>query len=200
MIHNKKETGKLIDELIQAVRNEEAEYEYGSTARREAAAKKETAEARTALVDHLDSEKSDAGGLDLAEIDRTLGDIDSDRGKLVSAGISMMTEIIRLREEVNRLKAADYRKVIGEKALEILRKDVEPGLDSRDLEYVSYPEAFGSTAGPFGGMGGSSITSFQIDAFSFCGEAVLFANGRLWKRIQRFGFTPHEGGHKGATP
>ncbi len=44
--------------------------------------------------------------LDLAEIDRTLGDIDSSKGQLVGCGISMMREIERLREDVAKLKAA----------------------------------------------------------------------------------------------
>ena len=58
-----------------------------------------------------------------------------------------------------------------------------------DLEYYSFPQSFGSTAGPFGGIGGQAITSFQIEVFThqYGGYgAVIFCGGRFWKWIEKF--------------
>lgn len=49
------------------------------------------------------------------------------------------------------------------------------------LEYWAYPQVFGSTAGPFGGIGGQAMTTFTIEAW-VCGcIAVLFCGGKVLK-------------------
>ncbi len=75
-----------------------------------------------------------------------------------------------------------------------LWKDYWPGDDYMLWPYnfslVSFPMQFGSTAGPFGGIGGQAITTFQVDVLSDAcrGKALVFANGRFWKAIDDFGF------------
>lgn len=54
-------------------------------------------------------------------------------------------------------------------------------LDSSYFDYYAYPEVFGSTAGPFGGIGGQAMTTFTIEAW-VCGKtAVLFCGDRILK-------------------
>lgn len=67
------------------------------------------------------------------------------------------------------------------KAAEILSKKCQTKLHARDLEYYSYPAVFGSTAGPFGGVGGQMITPFQVQAFVWERSAALFCIGKFWK-------------------
>lgn len=69
-----------------------------------------------------------------------------------------------------------------EKAAEILKCDIS------DISYYSWPQTFGSTAGPFGGIGGQMISIFQIEAYAFGQNAVLFCGGRIWKKIDNFNF------------
>lgn len=56
------------------------------------------------------------------------------------------------------------------------------------LEYYSFPHTFGNTAGPFGGIGGATITNFQLDAYVdlVTGNAALFCQNRFWKRVYNF--------------
>jgi hypothetical protein len=58
------------------------------------------------------------------------------------------------------------------------------------LEYYAWPQTFGSTSGPFGGIGGQAITTFTIEAFSDGRDAVLFCKGRKWKIVR--GFSPNK--------
>lgn len=49
------------------------------------------------------------------------------------------------------------------------------------LEYYAWPQVFGSTAGPFGGIGGQAMTTFTVEAW-VCGEvAVLFCGDKVLK-------------------
>lgn len=41
---------------------------------------------------------------------------------------------------------------------------------SDELEMFSWPESFGNTSGPHGGIGGTAITQFQVYAFR-CGSS-----------------------------
>ena len=34
-----------------------------------------------------------------------------------------------------------------------------------DIDYYAYPQTFGSTSGPCGGMGGNSISTFTVEAY-----------------------------------
>ena len=50
-----------------------------------------------------------------------------------------------------------------------------------EVEWYSWPQAFGSTAGPGSGAGGQMITSFQVYAFDACGERIKWCAG-VWRR------------------
>lgn len=66
-------------------------------------------------------------------------------------------------------------------------------IDPRYIEYFTYPKTFGSTAGPFGGIGGAAMTTFQIEAYSNgAGQAFLYANGRFWKKSNSFSFAAND--------
>lgn len=52
--------------------------------------------------------------------------------------------------------------------------------NSDDLSYYSFPKIYGSTSGPFGGIGGAAMTTFQIEAYSdgiitcyYCGNRFI---------------------------
>lgn len=73
------------------------------------------------------------------------------------------------------------------RACELLSSPTLP-VKIMDLSHYGFPKCFSSTAGPFGGIGGQAITTFQIDVFESAidGRAAVFANGRFWKVIDRF--------------
>ena len=49
-----------------------------------------------------------------------------------------------------------------------------------DLTYCRFPRTYGSTAGPFGGVGGCAMTTFTLEAWaSSCGPAVVFCGGKI---------------------
>lgn len=48
-------------------------------------------------------------------------------------------------------------------------------------EYYAFPYTFGSTGGPFGGVGGQMMTTFTIEAWVCYNYAVLFCGERLIK-------------------
>lgn len=61
------------------------------------------------------------------------------------------------------------------------------------MSYWAWPQTFGSTAGPFGGMGGSAITTFTMEAITVGpirdiggGPAVIFCNGRVVAKTMSF--------------
>lgn len=57
-----------------------------------------------------------------------------------------------------------------------------------DLEWYSWPESFGSTSGPRGGIGGCMITRFQVYAFEIYTEEeylTLKWCGGVWKKWDR---------------
>ena len=79
------------------------------------------------------------------------------------------------REEVlDRLNGAIEKHCDGEKA------------DASELMYCSWPEAFGSTCGPFSGIGGQAVTSFRMEAWAWDQFAVVFCNGRIVKTTADF--------------
>ena len=49
------------------------------------------------------------------------------------------------------------------------------------LEYWAYPQSFGSTSGPFGGVGGQAFTTFTIEAWVDEYFACLFCMGKIVK-------------------
>jgi len=61
------------------------------------------------------------------------------------------------------------------------------GGNPEDLEYWAWPHVFGSTTGPFGGIGGQTLTTFTVEAWhDGTGKAVLFSNGRVFKVTDKF--------------
>jgi len=63
---------------------------------------------------------------------------------------------------------------------------LELGLSPDMLDYYAWPQVFGSTSGPFTGIGGQAISTFTIEAYSDGRNAVLFCNGRRIKQTSNF--------------
>ena len=69
---------------------------------------------------------------------------------------------------------------------------IEPGapteLTGRYLDYYAWPQVFGTTAGPFGGIGGATMTTFTIEAFydPARGKAVLFCGKKVLRVVNDF--------------
>ncbi len=55
-----------------------------------------------------------------------------------------------------------------------------------ELKYVRWLQVFGSTAGPFGGIGGQMMTEFLMEAWAWDIFAVVFCNGRKIKVTDSF--------------
>jgi len=55
-----------------------------------------------------------------------------------------------------------------------------------ELVYCSWPETFGSTSGPFGGIGGQALTEFRMEAWTASGYAVIFCGGRILRVTNDF--------------
>ena len=62
----------------------------------------------------------------------------------------------------------------------------ELGVPCSYIDYYAWPQAFGSTAGPFGGIGGQAMTSFTIEAYANGREAVIFCKQRRLKKVDNF--------------
>ena len=59
-----------------------------------------------------------------------------------------------------------------------------------NCRYYAWTETFGNTAGPWGGMGGSRVTTFQIEAIVVPPSyAVVYCSGRFWKFARFNGYT-----------
>ena len=56
----------------------------------------------------------------------------------------------------------NYQKQIPEYVLGILK---ENNIQFTDIDYYAHPKTFGSTAGPRGGIGGCSMSTFTIESF-----------------------------------
>lgn len=54
------------------------------------------------------------------------------------------------------------------------------GCEVDQVEWYSWPQAFGSTAGPRGGAGGMTITTFQVFGFDGPNGRVMWCAG-VWK-------------------
>jgi len=59
--------------------------------------------------------------------------------------------------------------------------------DPTNLIYISWPELFGSTTGPFGGIGGQAMTWFRMEAWINTNqEGLVFCNGKKVSRVSAF--------------
>ena len=54
------------------------------------------------------------------------------------------------------------------------------------LMYFAWPQTYGSTAGPFPGIGGQAMSMFTIEAYWDGRDAVLYCKGRYVRRINLF--------------
>ncbi len=53
---------------------------------------------------------------------------------------------------------------------------------AHNLQWWSWPEVFGSTSGPHGGVGGQSMTTFQVVGFQADdGQGIAWCSG-VWKK------------------
>lgn len=85
---------------------------------------------------------------------------------------------------MNRQLNRGLGQISPEQAYEVIVKRLPEDaqhLNEHYLDYYAYPEVFGSTTGPFGGIGGQAMTTFTIEAW-VCGKiAVLFCGDRILK-------------------
>lgn len=106
----------------------------------------------------------------------------------VSAGSTMeeckkhMKEAINLhldgmKEDKLKIPNIDQDAIgyLCEKAAEYMRCDVD------EISWYSWPQVFGSTAGPRGGIGGRAMTTFQVYAFESCSQRCKYCAG-VWKK------------------
>lgn len=56
----------------------------------------------------------------------------------------------------------NYQKEIPKEVIDIFNK---LGIDCYDYDYYAFPEIFGSTSGPRGGIGGAAMSKFTVDAY-----------------------------------
>ena len=53
----------------------------------------------------------------------------------------------------------------------------------QDTVYYAWPQRFGSTAGPFPGIGGAAVSTFTMEAWVGRDSALVFCNGRIVKQV-----------------
>lgn len=58
----------------------------------------------------------------------------------------------------------------------------------QDLDYYAWPQTYGSTAGPFGGIGGQAMSTFTLEAFENMGYAVVFCGPKVVRVTDSFQF------------
>lgn len=63
---------------------------------------------------------------------------------------------------------------------------IELGVSCSAIDYYAWPQIFGDTAGPFGGIGGQAISSFTIEAYTNGREAVIFCKQKRLKKVDNF--------------
>lgn len=78
-------------------------------------------------------------------------------------------------------------------AAEVLTARLESVLEGgriapSDLDMVTWAKVYGSTAGPFGGLGGQMMTRFQLTAylFSSLGIAAVYCGAKLLFVSEKF--------------
>jgi hypothetical protein len=56
--------------------------------------------------------------------------------------------------------------------------------------YYAWPEQFGSTTGPFKGIGGAAMSTFTVEAWVGSEKTVLCCNGKVVKTVDSAMFQP----------
>lgn len=64
----------------------------------------------------------------------------------------------------------------------------ELGVPADYIDHYSFPQAFGSSSGPFSRPGGQMFTSFQIDAYTDGKTAIFYCCGERVKRVDNWEF------------
>lgn len=60
----------------------------------------------------------------------------------------------------------------------------ELNCDPNFVDHYSFPKVFGSTAGPSQNVGGQTLTTFQIDAYTNNYKTVFFCMGKRIKCVK----------------
>ena len=68
------------------------------------------------------------------------------------------------------------------------RKDAAIKLDryEEELSYYAWPQIFSSTSGPFGGIGGQSISTFTIECWTDGKQGILYCKNKFIKHVKKF--------------
>lgn len=74
--------------------------------------------------------------------------------------------------------SSDHLTELARHAAELLECNHE------EMHWWSWPQVFGSTAGPRGGIAGQTMTTFQVFGFSDDVKAVKYCGG-VWKKWDR---------------
>lgn len=56
----------------------------------------------------------------------------------------------------------NYQKETPKEVLDIFKR---AGIESEYIDYYAFPEMFGSTSGPHGGIGGAAMSMFTVEAY-----------------------------------
>lgn len=84
------------------------------------------------------------------------------------------------------------QRVSREEAVRVLERCLTPEVVKEwwitpdSLDYWAWPQVFGSTAGPFGGIGGQAMTTFTIEAWVCGSVAAIFCGGRVLKVVDNW--------------
>ena len=85
-----------------------------------------------------------------------------------------------------------------EKAVQLLSDEVDGDCQIDNLEYWAWPTVFGSTTGPFAGVGGQAMSTFTLEAWhdTWTGKAVIFCQGKILRVVERFEPMTQDGKYK----
>ena len=78
---------------------------------------------------------------------------------------------------------------ITDKMLEDVTQRLKPYIEEfcpEEIVYYAWPQMFGSTTGPFGGVGGQACTMFTIEAFVIYPFAIIYCGGKFWFVSENF--------------
>lgn len=70
-----------------------------------------------------------------------------------------------------------------------LDKNGMPPIEASELTYCSWPEMFGSTSGPFHGIGGQAFTTFRMEAWVHDMWGYVFTHGKFVRVGRLFIYT-----------
>lgn len=71
------------------------------------------------------------------------------------------------------------REAVIDRLNKLLKLECGATIATSELVYCSWPQTFGSTCGPFHGIGGQALTTFRMEAWAWEQWAVVFCGGRV---------------------